>query len=244
MKVALVCIAKNEDLYIDEWIDYHFKLGFDEIFVYQNNWRFNKDIENVTKIEFDGTQKQIESYNDFIKNHGNRFTWAAFLDVDEFLVLKKHSNIKDFINVYSNYDAIGINWVLFGDNNITELNDNYSVLERFTKRQHGVNEHIKTILKMKNNVKMFVHRPNVNLVSTDFTVFLNSLNPNGNDDIAQINHYFVKTKKEFLEKINRGRADINILRNISDFDIHNINDVDDFTALNFYKNDYNNLLNT
>ena len=50
MKVALVCIAKNEDLYIDEWIDYHFKLGFDEIFVYQNNWRFNKDIENALKI--------------------------------------------------------------------------------------------------------------------------------------------------------------------------------------------------
>lgn len=34
MKTALVCIAKNEDNYIDEWIEYHLMLGFDRIFVY------------------------------------------------------------------------------------------------------------------------------------------------------------------------------------------------------------------
>lgn len=34
MKSAIVCIAKNEDHYIDEWIKYHLKLGFAKIFVY------------------------------------------------------------------------------------------------------------------------------------------------------------------------------------------------------------------
>ena len=45
MKTALVCIAKEEDNYIDEWIKYHLKLGFNDIFVYQNDWRYagNKD---------------------------------------------------------------------------------------------------------------------------------------------------------------------------------------------------------
>jgi phosphosulfolactate synthase (CoM biosynthesis protein A) len=36
MKVALVCVAKNEDNYIDEWLNYYNKLGFDNIFMYQN----------------------------------------------------------------------------------------------------------------------------------------------------------------------------------------------------------------
>ena len=34
MKTALVCIAKDEDRYLGEWLAYHLKLGFSEIFVY------------------------------------------------------------------------------------------------------------------------------------------------------------------------------------------------------------------
>jgi len=37
-KIALVTMAKDEDFYLQEWIDYHLKLGFDDIFIYQNNW--------------------------------------------------------------------------------------------------------------------------------------------------------------------------------------------------------------
>jgi len=40
MTTALVCIAKNEDHYIEEWIAYHLKLGFDHIFIYAYNWEF------------------------------------------------------------------------------------------------------------------------------------------------------------------------------------------------------------
>ena len=34
MTKALAAIAKDEDAYIQEWIGYHLKLGFDDIFVY------------------------------------------------------------------------------------------------------------------------------------------------------------------------------------------------------------------
>lgn len=43
MNTALVCIAKNEDHYIDEWLQYHFSIGFTKAFVYQNNWRYAGD---------------------------------------------------------------------------------------------------------------------------------------------------------------------------------------------------------
>ena len=236
MRVALVCIAKNEDHYIKEWCDYHLKLGFDQIFIYQNDWVCDLEMENVTKLTMNGPTKQMESYNTFIKTYHQEFDWAAFFDVDEFLVLKKHNSVKDFISDYSEYDAIGINWVFFGDNNITELENNTSVLKRFTKRQKGINSHIKTILKMNDGVFMSIHNPIVpnEIVDTNFNKFSGPFNPNGDDNIAQLNHYFVKTKKEFIQKIDRGRPDITIKRNISDFEPHNLNDIDDFSALNFY----------
>ena len=34
------------------------------------------------------------------------YDWVAFFDVDEFLVLKKHKNIKDFIEVYKDYNGL------------------------------------------------------------------------------------------------------------------------------------------
>ena len=44
-KTALACIAKNEDMYIDEWIEYHLKIGFDKIFIFCDYWKhtFKKD---------------------------------------------------------------------------------------------------------------------------------------------------------------------------------------------------------
>lgn len=236
MNVALVCIAKNEDLYIEEWINYHFKIGFDQIFIYQNDWRFDKEIPNVTKIEFDGIKRQMQSYDDFILKYGKDFDWVAFFDVDEFLVLKKHIGVKDFIKDYSDYDAIGISWVLFGDNNITEVTDNYSVIERFTKRESTVNRHIKSIIRPSVVKEMSSpHNPNWVWVDTSFKVNTGSQNENPTDDVAQLNHYFVKTKVEFISKINRGRADTAQFRNLRDFDSHNKNEVDDYNALNFWK---------
>jgi len=242
MKIALVCIAKNEDNYIKEWVDYHKKLGFDDIFIFENNWSSDLEDEKVITIKFNGEVKQVSAYNTFIDRFKYDYDWAAFIDVDEFIVLKKHKNIKDFIKDYEDVEyGIAVNWVLFGNNGHDDIaDDNYSVLERFTKRQEGVNQHTKTILKLKyENIKMVdPHHPNTILYDTNFNKVTSALNPNGTIDVIQLNHYFCKTLKEFKEKIERGRADIPTKRNLTDWDIHNSNEIDDFLALDFYKNNY------
>jgi len=247
MKVALVCIAKNEDRYIQEWTDYNKKLGFDDIFIYQNDWRCQLEDPNIIKIELDGINQQRTAYNQFIRNNYNNYDWAAFFDVDEFLVLKKHKNIKEFISDYSDYSAIGINWVLFGNNGISKIETDTSVLRRFTKRQNSINPHIKSIVKLSNNLTMDVHNPlSIDILNTNYKTFKGPFNNTGDDTIAQLNHYFCKTEEEFIEKSNRGRADIpnqENKRTISDFNNHNFNEVEDLTAMNFLY-DNNNLLNT
>jgi Glycosyltransferase family 92 len=233
MKVALVCVAKNEDTYIQEWINYNKKLGFDDIVIYQNDWRCSIEGPNLIKVEFDGINQQMNSYNHFVENNYGLYDWVAFFDVDEFLVLKKHNNIKDFISDYSEFDRIGINWVLFGDNGIEKVDKDYNVLKRFTKRQSDVNQHIKCIVNYRKGFTMGIHNPYLYWADTNKVVRSGPFNINGPTDIAQLNHYFCKTKEEFIEKCNRGRADATYKRNVSEFDAHNFNDIEDLTAVNF-----------
>lgn len=235
MRVSLVCIAKNEENYIDEWIKYHLKIGFDNIFIYENNWRFNNSEcynNKILKIPFDGVAMQNNAYNHFIDNNSNNFDWCMFLDVDEFLVLKKHSDIKNFINDYKEYDAIGINWVAFGDNGLN-LPDK-GVLKRFTKRQIGINLHVKSIIKMNPTTRMLcAHNPNIEWIDTNKKIHTGPFNQEGDDSIAQINHYFCKTKPEFLQKVLKGRADTGAFRDLNEFDHLNCNEIDEYIACNF-----------
>jgi hypothetical protein len=239
MKVALVCIAKNEDNYIKEWVDYHTKLGFDQICIYQNDWRCSVQLDNTTIMDFDGPNRQTEAYNNFLRYWHNDYDWVAFLDVDEFLVLKKHSNVKDFIQDYQQHDVIGINWVLFGDNGLT-FDGNYNVLSRFTKRQIGVVPLVKCISRVKPNISWALHNAvNVNAIDTNYKIFAGCSNENGDDSIAQINHYFCKTWDEWSAKKNRGRADLSpnslgYIRCDSDFEAHNANEIEDTFALDFF----------
>lgn len=241
MKVALVCVAKNEELYIQEWIDYNLKLGFDDIIIYQHDWDYEISHPQVHTFKITGQNIQTKTYNDFMKKFEGIYDWAAFFDVDEFLVLKKHQDIKSFISDYLNFNNIGINWVLFGDNNIDTFDEsNSSVLTRFTKRESRINRHIKTISKVNPKFSFNTpHNTDSMWVSPENQLGVGPWNLNGKNDIAQLNHYFCKTKPEFQMKISRGRADTvkgQGIRTWKDFDDHNFNEVEDNLAKNFLYN--------
>jgi hypothetical protein len=240
MNVALVCIAKNEDNYIEEWMQYHLYLGFDHIFIYENDWRCNINSPLITKIQFDGIGNQEKAYNHFLKSYNNEYDWVAFFDVDEFLVLKKHEDIKVFLKEYNDYNGVAINWYLFGDNNLCEINGNYSMLQRFTKRRKSMDYHVKCIVKTNTNDSYSIHNfTKASVVDTNKNLVFGPFNKNTSDDIAQINHYFTKTLKEWEQKKLRGRAPYKKenemwFRNDNDFHQHNFNEVEDLQALNFF----------
>lgn len=239
MKVALVCIAKNEDNYIKEWIEYHLKLGFNQIFIYENDWRCSLEHPNLTKIPFDGKSQQSNAYNNFINQNHQNYQWAAFFDVDEFLVLKKHKNIVDLLIEYENYNGLGINWVFFGSNGLEKVEGDYSVIKRFTKREIKINHHVKTILKLNKGITMSIHSPDSSIVDTNKKSFSGSFNPKGDDNIAQLNHYFTKTKEEFILKVSRGRADNGTVRDLTDFNYHDVYEIEDLNAYNFFYDNHN-----
>ena len=215
MNVALVCIAKNEDHYIDQWIDYHFKLGVSKVFVYQNNWRYGgKYVGNelVELIEFDGVNRQLPAYNQFIQQHYAEFDWAGFMDVDEFVVLKQHKDLQSFLADYADYKAVGLNWSMFSSNGL-QFNGEYSLVKRFVKCKRELLGEIKTFINF-NKAKDTLHFNYPHSVSecnctiaVDKTHFINGPLHKADlkdREIAYINHYIAKTKKEWEQKMARG----------------------------------------
>ncbi len=239
--VALVCIAKNEDKYIHEWINYHLKLGVNAVHVYQNDWHHTNPHPKAKYHDIRGKNRQTDAYNQFLADHHHQYRWATFLDVDEYLVLKKHKNIHEFLSDYALYPAIGVNWVLYGDSDQKEPSDgDFSLLKRFTWCQDNVNPHVKPIVRLGKTAKMKIHNPEVTMIDTNYRTFVGPLNPSGTRDIAQINHYFCKTKIEYLEKMSRGRADLESdhpdqIRPLRDFVLHNLNMIEDRSALEFWQ---------
>lgn len=233
MKTALVCIARNEDRYIDEWIQYHLKLGFDKIFVFADRWQYvGPRLPNVKvmNIKIEGCPPQIPTYDYALGSFGDKYDWMAFFDVDEFLVLKKHRTVKEFLA--DKKESVGINWKLFGDNGLTEDDGSYGVLDRFTRCQSVPNQHVKCIVKCTSETEMATpHNPNHPWRGSDGELHEYAYCPSGNTSEAQINHYFCKTRDEFRLKQDRGGADGYYRRPDSDFDRHNFNEVEDLSAL-------------
>lgn len=236
MRTAIVCIAKNEDRYIKEWAEYHLKLGFDSVYIYQNDWRTDLEMPNVFKKVIDGKCRQLDCYNKFLRKDKDH-DWVAFIDVDEFIVLNKHATINDFIKrtvkKFGKIKAIGINWVFFGSNGIEKDDGSDGVLKRFTKREK-MSFKVKSIVRVDKSIEMGVHNPlNCEVVGSNGHKFHGHINVRGSIDLIMLNHYYFKTKEEFVRKAARGKADRLDKRNPAHYKITKHNEIEDFRARDF-----------
>lgn len=185
MQVVVCAMAKNESLYIKDWVNYYLNLGFDKIFIYDNDdLSVTNDtlIENILpksdKIEiFDirGQAKeclQQDIYTNFYNTH--KFDWCLFVDIDEYLVGIK--NIKTYLSQYHlrNAKQIRIKWRLFGDDNLITRDMSKPVYKVF---KNVINVTLNRDLIHKGNLesqgKMLVRGglPNVVIRSPHFASF-------------------------------------------------------------------------
>ena len=168
MEVAVCAIAKNENLYIREWVEWYKNLGISKIFLYDNNdldgERFeeviNDYIENnfVEVIDVRGVEKgcfydeeginlQPKCYIDCYEGEGKNYDWICFFDIDEFLVLKKN-NLYKFLNqkIFNDTDTILIPWEHYDDNGLYDY-DKRPVMERFTHKSKIGFHAVKSIVR-------------------------------------------------------------------------------------------------
>jgi len=142
-KVFIVCIAKNENNYIDEWINYHLNLGVDKIILIQDDWEYDlsKYGDKIITLKSTG-HPQIPVYTKIALNliQQKLCKYCMFIDVDEFFTFRKKfigKTIYEILELYNNkynFKSLILPWKIFGNNNLEKVeNSNYSVIKRFTK---------------------------------------------------------------------------------------------------------------
>lgn len=179
IKICLIAIAKNEEQFIDEWINYHLNLGFDHIIICDNNDINNPlnisnakvEIRDFRGIDFSkhGYSKsnsiQIDIYNEIIKDVQNKFEYCGICDIDEFFDFKG-LNIQDFISYkLSDCDCVEIPWEVYDDNDLIFHIDK-PVQELYPHIQNKIafnwekNECSwgKSIFKLNNKVRVNCHK--------------------------------------------------------------------------------------
>lgn len=262
--IALVGIAKNEDNYIDEWIDYHLRLGVSRVFLYENNWRarLKRPDSRVTLIPLDGVSRQMAAYRDFLHNRSKGFDFGIFIDIDEFVCLPRHDTLADFLDPFLAYRAIGLNWRLFGDSGHKGVeNGDYSLVDRFVRCDRSFHRCVKTILNLRHwtpevffthphsvKIKRFFSPPGPLaelfgrqdlLVTPDrLHRIFGPYNDHFPDPPAWLNHYKAKTLQEFLENRAPKGGGHSIypyaVKPLSHFHDDNRNDVENLAAKTFY----------
>ena len=256
MYPVIVCIAKKEHDYIEEFVKYNLALGFKHIYIYDNEdvptyeEMLNKYKENITVIHFPFNNwykpVQYAALDDFISRYlrTTDITHVAHIDIDEYIVLKKHNNICEFINEYivGDCEGIGMNWRFFGSSGKTEKT-NEPVTMSFTMCENNGNMHIKTIFKKDNFISWGTCHDIIlssgHTKTTNNTIINGHFNYDIDLSVIQLNHYKSKTFPEFKYIRTRGRADvkekINENENIEEiFKGFDMNEVEDLNAYNFY----------
>ncbi len=222
---SICCIFKDEARYFKEWIEYQKIIGVDHIYAYNNDSTddYIKVLEPyieegyITLIEFPGQYAQFPAYTHCLNNFGNETFWLAYVDLDEFIVPKVATNIKEWIKPYEKYPSIEFYWLMFGTNGIVEYNKENLVIEQFTNSFETIRNTGKIALNtFYEPVKMYHHfifcwihflgfKFKVSTVDEHKHFVFFHHNPPVNQKCSiQMNHYWSKCLSEYVRKIDKG----------------------------------------
>ena len=231
-KVGLCIICKTENLYIKEFSEHYKHLGYNHIFIYDNNDIYGERFEKVLQKEIDegfisiinyrGDKERpiFKAYIDCYEKNSKNYDWISFFDIDEFLELKpKNIKIQEFLdNPRYNYcQNVKFNWLLFSDNDKIYY-ENKPIQKRFTLALYNntLNNHVKSTVRgnLKTNYWKGAWNPhsglnNYNCCSSSGKKISNRSPFNVPYDYkyGYLKHYRTKTIEEYLNKIKKGKPD-------------------------------------
>ena len=228
---AIILLIKDENRYLKEWLDWHFALGFEHIYIYDNGEKDHvRDIvqlyadeirKKITVIDWTGHHNHIQqdAYNHFLSNYKEDVRWGLFIDSDEFLRFKDQgtTDVNTFLRDYEDYTEIWGYEVEY-DANGKEHYENIPVRERFT-RQTDVREGVywKNFIQV-NRIDSFL----MHYAYYDEEKHLVFKNEQSNQDLFVIDHYYTKSWEEWRTKIvERGGADPAYHKALREFFVYN-----------------------
>lgn len=257
MRTAACVVVKNEARDIGEWVAYHHLIGFDELIVYDNSSTdgtlsvLRTAARSLPVHIFAWPRSdpamQTEAYEDACRRFAGTFDWIACVDADEFLVLHQHASVHDWLAGFGAFAAVAVNWAIFGASGHEDVPPGL-VTESFTRRStpdFAPNRHVKSIVRPEKVLAC----ANAHFFRMDGTYCDGSGNPiawqhvvgteqlaGGVSDrapdwsAAQLNHYFVRSREQWRQKLSRGYYQGGPQRRMEEFEFYNRNEAEDLAA--------------
>jgi hypothetical protein len=166
MRAALVAIGRRENLYAVEFVEHYQKLGFDNLFIIDNNHDGEEHFEDVLSQFIESglvkildyrnqTNCQMRAYTEVYAQINKDYDWIAFYDFDEFLFVSG-MDVKEWLGRFpQDCEEILTNWMCMTDNDLVHY-DPRPLVERFREPmqfdkpvQYSFpdNCHVKTIIR-------------------------------------------------------------------------------------------------
>ena len=219
--LSVCCIAKDEHPFIREWINHHLLVGAEKIIIFDND--SNPGLKNslreyvehgfVDLYEISGKEQQMIAYDCCLREYEGKSKWIAFIDVDEFLIPKKYSDVRMILTDYEDFGGLGVHWVEFGSSGHMTRPQGMQ-MQNYVHRfplDHPKNMHIKSIVqpgrvKSACDPHRFIYREPWFCVDENNFPLAESQGPFTAGDI-QLNHYYYRSQEDYCRKLDRGRAD-------------------------------------
>lgn len=223
-KIAICAIFKDEAPFLLEWLAFHKMIGVDLFVLYDNDStdgggdliRASNFARNVTIVPWSDRPGQLSAYNHFRVNYARHFAWAAFIDIDEFIMPAAGSSIRDILmhRTYQRFAAVLLQWLVFGPSGHDHRPAGL-VIEHYTYRMpenFDVSRHVKSIVRTDKllGIDYTPHAtecsgPHCNTRGEEVLPY--AIQPTECHDVMVVNHYFTKSTEDWEFKRRRGRGD-------------------------------------
>lgn len=225
---------KNEGPYILEWLAYHRVIGFSDFLIYTNDCEdgTTEILDRLTEmglvqherneVLLRGPHKSALKYAFQHPLADREYVYVA--DIDEYLNVKiGDGSVQALIAAHDGADVIPVTWRLFSHNDMIEYGD-ISLMERMTDAERPLDDggfpdrFVKSIFRRTSDVERFgLHGPRyVDGAAPKWMQPGGRVLVDGDNltrpathygyDVAQVNHYAVRTLDGYLVKKDRGRA--------------------------------------
>ena len=221
MKYLICAIIKNEHKYLAEWIDYHLSLGFDDIYLVEDYGSIShKEITDkypnvhlttcddyfIVKRDYDlGNRRQNRVYQKFITNHKNE-GWCAFIDIDEFIVLKDGYTLQSLTEEYKDVSALAMFWQFYNANG--RIFSSNSVIDDYTQKSNPFKKDkgwcFKSFVNLNKSESINSVHQAEGLVDINRNPVYKGKTTYFLYDKIQLNHYFTKSYEDWCQRFKRG----------------------------------------
>ena len=213
--LGLCAIAKDETPFLREWTAYHHYIGFEKIYIYDNDSRTPVrdsiadfyDLRICDSYTMPGKARQLVAYNHCLKHHGHEFEWLAFFDLDEFLCLVQDKDARILLRDYEQFPAVSINCSDFSSSGklgspAGSVAENYTQHIRYSITAKCIVR--PAMVKMPFTAHHFLYSQGCAVNAMKQPSF-GAYTPLAIDKV-RLNHYLYKSQQDYEERLRRGDA--------------------------------------